>query len=241
MMQEYVVCLLQAYRALKQRKKQVKAEAQLKELQGRKESIEKNEVERNHQLKYRKIKFIEKKKVLRRMEKIRRKIAKISDPVKLKTLREELKSHKDDLEYIEYFPRDRNYVSLFVSTQDQKDKIEELRSLASAAARNKNRMIEDEDGFLEENKKNKSVKIDKEDTKMMSSSNNNVTDDFFVAQEESTGKDDKKRKHEEVEEEDHNDVYSNSSSIVLSKSKKRKLKKKRKKKKKKNEQEEEES
>ena len=209
-------------------------------MQGRKESIEKNEVERNHQLKYRKIKFIEKKKVLRRMEKIRRKIAKISDPVKLKTLRKELKSQKDDLEYIEYFPRDRNYVSLFVSTQDQKDKIEELRSLASAAARNKNRMIEDEDGFLAENKKNKSVKIDEEDTTMMSNSNDNVMDDFFVAQEESTDKDDKKRKHEEVEAEDHNDVYSNSSSIVLSKSKKRKLKKKRKKKKKKKEQQEEE-
>ena len=118
--------------------------------------------------------------MLRRMEKIRRKIAKISDPVKLKTLRKELKSHKDDLEYIEYFPRDRNYVSLFVSTQDQKDKIEELRSLASAAARNKNRMIEDEDGFLAENKRNKFVKIDKEDTK---TSNNDVTDDFFVVQE----------------------------------------------------------
>ena len=192
-------------------------------MQGRKESIEKNEVERNHQLKYRKIKFIEKKKVLRRMEKIRRKIAKISDPVKLKTLRKELKSHKDDLEYIEYFPRDRNYVSLFVSTQDQKDKIEELRSLASAAARNKNRMIEDEDGFLAENKKNKSVNIDKEEDTTIMGSNNNATDDFFVVQEEIV----KKRKHEEE------DVYSNSSSIVLSKSKKRKLKKKRKKKKKK--------
>ena len=76
-------------------------------MQRRKESQEKNEIERNHQLKYRKIKFIEKKKVLRRMEKTRRKIAKTSDPVKLKTLRKDLKSHKDDLEYIEYFPRDR--------------------------------------------------------------------------------------------------------------------------------------
>ena len=44
----------------------VKAQSQLKELQSRKASLEKNEIERNHQLKYRKIKFIEKKKVLRK-------------------------------------------------------------------------------------------------------------------------------------------------------------------------------
>ena len=208
----------------------VKAQSQLKELQSRKASLEKNEIERNHQLKYRKIKFIEKKKVLRMIEKTRRKIAKSSDDtVKLEKLRKELKSQKEDLQYIEYFPRDRNYVSLFGNNAGKKDEIEALRSLASHAAQRHNRMFEDEDGFVAENKMSAVESKEEEDTVT-----NDVKDDFFVVQEDSTNKDRKRKINhgDTAHEGDYSDTYSNSSTIVLSASKKRKLKKKRKKKKK---------
>ena len=221
----------------------VKAEKQLEELRDRKSLTDRTEIERKHQVKYRKIKFFEKKKVLRRIEKTRRKIAKTEDQKGKETLRKELKRHKDNLEYIEYFPRDRKYVSLFVNEADnmkQKDEIDELRLLAARIAEKHNRSFQFEDGSTrsisevqnEEKEEDEEVKEEKKKEKEESNTENGDTkavDDFFMIEKKEEKKTEiKKRKFDHAEK----DAYSNASTTVFSKSKKLKLKKKRRKKKK---------
>lgn len=71
---------------------------------------------------YKKIRFFEKKKIIRRLEKIEKKIK--EDPSKGAEMEDEKKQYKNYLAYVNNFPETKKYISLFPSEDTEKSKAE---------------------------------------------------------------------------------------------------------------------
>ena len=71
---------------------------------------------------YKKIRFFEKKKIIRRLEKIEKKIK--EDPSKGAEMEDEKKLYKNYLAYVNNFPETKKYISLFPSEDTEKSKAE---------------------------------------------------------------------------------------------------------------------
>ena len=100
------------------------------EMQRKKIDKEKRYAER-----YRKVKFFEKRKVLRRLKRLKREMASSSPPADGK---ERLEALEGDLAYVSFYPKDRKYVGLFTvrGAEDARTakRRAEARKLALAAA-----------------------------------------------------------------------------------------------------------
>lgn len=77
---------------------------------------------------YKKIRFFEKKKIIRRLEKIERQIK--DEPNKAVELEEQKKEYKNFLSYVNNFPETKKYISLFPSEDTDKSKAERDEMMA---------------------------------------------------------------------------------------------------------------
>jgi hypothetical protein len=92
-------------------------EQELKDLEkAQKENLH-AEKERKYAKKYHRVKFFERIKVTRKMEKISR----IKEDERTEREKEQLKTLERDLEYVLHFPKHRKYVSLFNDDEDDED------------------------------------------------------------------------------------------------------------------------
>ena len=73
--------------------------------------------ERQHALRYRKVKFFERQKATRRLCTLRKKLAGAS-MIERPRLSEELDEVLLDLEYIKHFPTTQRYIALYASAED---------------------------------------------------------------------------------------------------------------------------
>ena len=73
--------------------------------------------ERQHALRYRKVKFFERQKATRRLRTLRKKLAGAS-VIERPRLSEELNEVLLDLEYIKHFPTTQRYIALYASAED---------------------------------------------------------------------------------------------------------------------------
>ena len=91
--------------------------------------------EKRYAERYRKVKFFEKRKVLRRLKRLKREMASSSPPSDGK---ERLEALEGDLAYVSFYPKDRKYVGLFTvrGAEDARTakRRAEARKLALAAA-----------------------------------------------------------------------------------------------------------
>lgn len=123
-------------------------EKKLEELQALADEHAKGELERMMTLRYRKVKFIERRKVERRIRRVERQLRGLTEiggddrgAQQATELAQNLSELKEDLEYIQFFPKAERYVSLFMGNDDEEviKKRRELRlkikdNLAAAAA-----------------------------------------------------------------------------------------------------------
>eukprot|EP00960_Hanusia_phi_P049873 759832-Hanusia_phi.AAC.3 len=91
------------------------------------ENKKKQEIEKKYSKKYHMVKFFEKKKVTRAMNKVERRLKEEKDEDEVKRLKEEQEKLQEDMDYIVHFPNDMKYVSLF-KTPD-KEKVEKMRGI----------------------------------------------------------------------------------------------------------------
>lgn len=132
----------------------MRAQKQLAKLEKKAGELQYQEQSKKHQKRYRKVKFFEKKKINRSLMQCRKALKKegLSDK-KRSAIRERIRQCHLDLQYIEYFPKDRKYVSLFMNDGEDKETFEatrqELRKLAAKNADCEKDAIEDEEGFVE--------------------------------------------------------------------------------------------
>ncbi|KAL3688035.1 hypothetical protein R1sor_014344 [Riccia sorocarpa] len=117
-------------------------EVRLEDLRKQAEQHTRTELERKMALRYRKVKFFERRKIerrIRRVEKQLRTMADQSTAVGL-SLSRELEQLKEDLEYVKFFPKTEKYVALFAGNNSEVVAVrEELRkrikeNIAAAAA-----------------------------------------------------------------------------------------------------------
>ena len=93
----------------------------LKALEAQVQDNHKKEKVKKLAIKYHKVKFFEKKKVLRKIKKFTKALVAMddsSDSAGKKKMTKDLEAAKDMLLYIEYFPKESKYVSLFVEDED---------------------------------------------------------------------------------------------------------------------------
>ncbi|CAM6027485.1 unnamed protein product [Sphagnum balticum] len=78
------------------------------------------ELERKMALRYRKVKFFERRKIERRIRRLEKQQRTSDDnPQRLADIAEQLTQLKEDLEYVRFFPKTEKYVSLFMGSEDE--------------------------------------------------------------------------------------------------------------------------
>ena len=145
-------------RLLRQAEKKNLPKQKIAEMEGRLKSLRKKKIhlktcekEKKHVLRYKKIMFIEKKKILRMIKKARRQNK--SSAV--------IASLEADLQYIVHFPKTEKYISLFVKSDDAEKlarsnkKLKELREIAATNAKSAIQHEENADGFVKKKKTKK--------------------------------------------------------------------------------------
>mmetsp|Transcript_579 Transcript_579/g.1207 ORF Transcript_579/g.1207 Transcript_579/m.1207 type:complete len:220 (+) Transcript_579:79-738(+) len=117
-------------------------ESKLALLQEEKAEKDLKEKERAFAVKYKKVKFFERKKVIKRIERTRNEMEAEKDEEKKKKLEEQLELEEKRLNYIVHFPPLEKYISLFPSTphteevdEKQRKFMEEANERAAAALR----------------------------------------------------------------------------------------------------------
>jgi len=117
----------------------VQKEAQLKQLEAELKEHAAEEKEKRLTLRYRAVRFFEKRKIIRKIQSLKKKLNQIHSTSKGRTseeasLRKELDALEEDLQYVVHFPRGMKYVSLFANNDHRDDpsviqKREEIRTL----------------------------------------------------------------------------------------------------------------
>ncbi|CAM6028756.1 unnamed protein product [Sphagnum balticum] len=92
----------------------------LEELKQQSDVHSRSELERKMALRYRKVKFFERRKIERRIRRLEKQQRTSDDnPQQLADLTEQLTQLKEDLEYVRFFPKTEKYVSLFMGSEDE--------------------------------------------------------------------------------------------------------------------------
>ncbi|CAN6441151.1 unnamed protein product [Victoria cruziana] len=88
-------------------------EKRLEELKKRQEIQNRSAVERKLSLRYRRVKFFERRKIERRIRRLE-KLQKSAAPATQGSISEQLSQLREELEYVRFFPKTEKYVSLFM-------------------------------------------------------------------------------------------------------------------------------
>ncbi|KAL3506029.1 hypothetical protein ACH5RR_031411 [Cinchona calisaya] len=109
-------------------------EKKLDVLKKQQENLNRLAVERKIFLRNRKIKFFERRKIERRIRRLEKQQRALSGQAQEMELAEQLSKLKEDLEYVRFFPKTENYVSLFIGGEDADivEKRNRLRKLIKA-------------------------------------------------------------------------------------------------------------
>ena len=113
------------------------------------ESKQQQEKEKKNVIKYRLVRFVERKKLVRRIRQVKAKLAdgSVSDEAdSSSSLQSELDSLMADLEYVMYFPKNMNYVGLFVDNERRGDTaLDDTSRQNKAKARALAKVVRDDD------------------------------------------------------------------------------------------------
>ncbi|ERN01445.1 rRNA-processing protein EFG1 [Amborella trichopoda] len=93
-------------------------EARLEELKKQKEIETRLALERKMSLRYRRIKFFERRKMERRIRRLEKLQRTTTDPHSEEQIARQLSKLREDLEYLRFFPKTEKYLSLFVGGDD---------------------------------------------------------------------------------------------------------------------------
>uniref|UniRef100_A0A7S2RJF1 rRNA-processing protein EFG1 n=1 Tax=Rhizochromulina marina TaxID=1034831 RepID=A0A7S2RJF1_9STRA len=77
------------------------------------------DLERKRAQRYHKVKFFERRKLMRRLEAVKKQLSKAADTSEVTTLKDELVRLDEDMTYVRYFPNDKKYISLFATDVDE--------------------------------------------------------------------------------------------------------------------------
>ncbi|KAK9467939.1 hypothetical protein V1512DRAFT_260399 [Lipomyces arxii] len=110
-------------------------ERALRALKDEFQRAEQNKTDRRLDQRYRQVRFFERRKAVRRLEKARKMLSKNEDKTEKKRLEKDLRLAETELAYIALFPKDKKYVSLYVddgvksatSSQPPKSNTDKLR------------------------------------------------------------------------------------------------------------------
>ncbi|KAL2621580.1 hypothetical protein R1flu_001785 [Riccia fluitans] len=96
-------------------------EVRLEDLKKQAEQHARSELERKMALRYRRIKFFERRKIERRIRRADKQLRTVGDPTSSAglALSRELEQLKEDLEYVKFFPKTEKYVALFAGNDDE--------------------------------------------------------------------------------------------------------------------------
>eukprot|EP00949_MAST-11_sp_MAST-11-sp1_P002224 g2224.t1 len=112
-----------------------KLERRAAELRSQIDESKQSAKERALAVRYRKVKFFEKKKVSRKMLRVQKNIQNCKDEVQRRELQAEKRKLEDMMTYVTFFPKDRKYVSLFAQgSKMDKDEAKALREELLVAA-----------------------------------------------------------------------------------------------------------
>ena len=120
------------------------------------------------ELRYKKVRFVERRKLERKLTKVKKEIEAEKDEAKLKELKEQEKSIISDINYVKYYPKTYKYYSLFPNKDADKEELiakrEKMRKKIEFYLNQKNKKhnIEEEDNDEEDISKS----IEKEDEEM---------------------------------------------------------------------------
>lgn len=120
------------------------------------------------ELRYKKVRFVERRKLERKLNKVKKEIEAEKDEDKLKELKEQEKSIISDINYVKYYPKTYKYYSLFPNKDADKEELiakrEKMRKKIEFYLNQKNKKhnIEEEDNDEEDISKS----IEKEDEEM---------------------------------------------------------------------------
>ena len=120
------------------------------------------------ELRYKKVRFVERRKLERKLNKVKKEIEAEKDEAKLKELKEQEKSIISDINYVKYYPKTYKYYSLFPNKDADKEELiakrEKMRKKIEFYLNQKNKKhnIEEEDNDEEDISKS----IEKEDEEM---------------------------------------------------------------------------
>ena len=120
------------------------------------------------ELRYKKVRFVERRKLERKLNKVKKEIEAEKDEGKLKELKEQEKSIISDINYVKYYPKTYKYYSLFPNKDADKEELiakrEKMRKKIEFYLNQKNKKhnIEEEDNDEEDISKS----IEKEDEEM---------------------------------------------------------------------------
>lgn len=184
-------------------------EQELKDLEkAQKENLH-AEKERKYAKKYHRVKFFERIKVTRKMEKISR----IKEDERTEREKEQLKTLERDLEYVLHFPKHRKYVSLFNDDEDDEDakthknrRRERFRKEIKEILKAKAELGDANEGIVDGDDENEKAR-----TNAMKS-NDLDGDDFFLNSDDDDEDSDKKKKKKKKENGSENSGSSSSSS-----------------------------
>ena len=136
-------------------------------------------------VKYHRVKFFEKKKVLRKIKQLERtlKERRSSKESSTDTTLEEcnLAAAKDNLTYIDYFPKDKKYVSLFVFDKQEDSKKRETLKKNLLASAQQRKAREEQEASTKANTTHLRDYDDDNTTSRSGASNNNEEDSFFLS------------------------------------------------------------
>ncbi len=96
-------------------------EAKLVEMRELKDANEQNEKDKKVQQKYHMIKFVERKKITRKIRVVDTKLKANLNDKDRGALEESRSSLEQDLTYIMYYPRGKKYIALFADNEDEKN------------------------------------------------------------------------------------------------------------------------
>ena len=108
------------------------------------------------ELRYKKVRFVERRKLERKLNKVKKEIEAEKDEAKLKELKEQEKSIISDINYVKYYPKTYKYYSLFPNKDADKEELiakrEKMRKKIEFYLNQKNKKhnIEEEDNDEED-------------------------------------------------------------------------------------------
>eukprot|EP00163_Fabomonas_tropica_P015521 TRINITY_DN28325_c0_g1_i1.p1 TRINITY_DN28325_c0_g1~~TRINITY_DN28325_c0_g1_i1.p1 ORF type:complete len:311 (+),score=78.45 TRINITY_DN28325_c0_g1_i1:180-1112(+) len=110
-------------------------EARMRELEAKQNEVQHKEIEKEMSKKYRMVKFFERRKISRMLDKVNKKLEKedLSKKERAELLKQQ-KQHQDDIFYIVNFPKDQKYIALFPSQTEPvaHEKVNKLREQIKA-------------------------------------------------------------------------------------------------------------